>query len=108
MVQQKMFEKREFLVRKFDQAAIAMSGVFHSIQFKIAGAQRQSCLTFSSEQDTAAGAQFLETEWLDHEIIGSVIQTPHPGIYFTPCSQNEHRQLRVEGANFSQHLFTVL
>jgi hypothetical protein len=103
-----MLQQRKFFVGEHNRPASALGVVLQAVQLQIAGAQQQPRLPFTTKQRAAAGAQFLQAEWLGHKVVGAVVQAAHPRVDFQPSRQHQNRQIGVEHAHFVQHLLAVL
>ena len=78
------------------------------VQFQIAGAQLQPCLPLAPQQRPAARAQFVQAEWLRHQVVGAPIEAADARVHFLARGQHQHRQIGIESAHLFEHLLAIL
>ena len=86
----------------------AAGRVVQPVQFEVAGPQQQPRLALAAQQSPAAGAQLVQAEGLDHQVVGAEVQAADARVHLLPGGQHQHRQIRVERAHLFEHLLAVL
>src|SRR5580704_9348833 len=67
-IEQKILQQREFFICKLDRVAASTYGVVQAADLQISCPQEESRLAFSAKQRSHPRSQFVQTEWLYHQV----------------------------------------
>src|ERR1035437_4336432 len=79
-----------------------------AVQLKIACTQLQAGFPLAPQQGPATGPEFVQAEWLGHQVVGPKIEATNPRLDLLAGGQHQHREFVVQKSDLFKNLFSIL
>jgi hypothetical protein len=83
-------------------------GMLEPVQFEIARTKLEASFTLAAQQSAAAGAELVQAEGLQHEIVCPVVETADTGFDLLTCGKHKDGKVCVNGTYLFEDLFAIL